>query len=41
MKKFLTVLSAVLLMLCGTFAFTGCEDGNTVVVYTNAFFPPF
>ena len=41
MKKFLTVLSAVLLMLCGTFAFTGCEDSNTVVVYTNAFFPPF
>lgn len=41
MKKFLTVISAVLLMLCGTFAFTGCEDGNSITVYTNAFFPPF
>lgn len=41
MKKFLTVFSAVLLMLCGTFAFTGCEEDNSVTVYTNAFFPPF
>ncbi len=41
MKKLVTVFSAILMMLCGAFAFSGCQDDNTVRVYTNAFFPPF
>lgn len=41
MKKVITVILVLSLVLCGAIALSACQKDNEIVVFTNAFFAPF